>query len=605
MNKNSGDFDLAIQELAQRSLTWRRLPQTEKITILNEMLLKLSSTETAMSPSVLRDNVMKVQRLHSNGEIGAIEGSMSACVFYLLTNGRLKALIDSMKVINETQHPPNIPVHHTDKTSGLDVLQVYPSNFFEKMSFPAASGVVGELWMRSKDGESSPSTTFSSSDDVKEGFTVVLGAGNQEFLALFDILDRLFLHNEVVLIKHHPLRPHLHDVYSIILSPLIERKFVVSVKDGGLESNKQIMRHPSLRHIHLTGGNATHDAIVSSLPGVQSGAVSFTCELGCVTPWIFVPDHSAVITNKNKFAKNYWDASTLRHHARTIIAAVKANGSANCLAPKVAVISADWEHKAAFLSALRDACRDLPASEWYYPGAESRFEKFQQHYGERFELFCKPLLDAKESKCALIHIPTPDENEYALVNEAFAPVLAIVEVPSSTLDKDGSECSDRLNSYLKNAAKFCNAQIWGSLSCTVICPAMDGPVKEALEECVSMLEYGHVAVNLWTAISYGIHQCVWGAYPGKYAPLPGQGGSGCGFVGNSLFQDEDRIMKSVSRCAFLNEAVQAVELPPQVVVDCLTCAARQRTFLQAVVACTMTLLKALLVSPVLKWLRWK
>ena len=578
-----------MDELARQSLTWKRMPYLEKIAILDDLLLQLSSHESVVSPSALRDNVMRVQKLQSNGETGSLEGSMSAYVFYLLTNGRLQALIATMKTINETRRPPSIPVHHSDKISGLDVLQVYPSNFVEKMSFPAAVGVAGELWMR-PDKDKNEKDISSSSSDLKEGFTVVLGAGNQEFLGLFDVLDRLFLHDEVVLIKHHPLRPHLHDVYSIILSPLIKRKFVISVKDDGLEFNKKIMEHPFLRHIHLTGGNATHDAIVTSVPGVQSGAVSFTCELGCVTPWIFVPDHVDVVANKDKFARNHWNGVSLRHHARNIIGAVKANGSANCLAPKVAVIPADWEHKNAFLSELRNACRDLPASEWYYPGAESRFEKFHQHYGERFELFCKPLLDAKESKCALIHIPNPSENEYALVNEAFAPVLAIVEIPSS--------------SYLKNAAKFCNGQVWGSLSCTVICPAVDGPIREDLEECVSMLEYGHVAVNLWTAISFGIHQCVWGAYPGKYSPLPGQGDSGCGFVGNTLMQDKARIVKSVTRSAFTNEAVQAAELPPMVVLDCLTAAARQRTVLQAVLAISAVLLKTFIISPVLKMWPW-
>ena len=119
-----------------------------------------------------------------------------------------------------------------------------------------------------------------------------------------------------------------------------------------------------------------------------------------------------------------------------------------------------------------------------------------------------------------------------------------------------------------------------------------------------MLEYGHIGVNLWTGISYGIHQCVWGAYPGKYSSLPGQGDSGCGFVGNTLFQDKARIVKSVSRSAFSNEAVQAVDLPPMVVVECLTVAARQPTVIQAVLACTAVLFKTFIISPLLKMWPW-
>lgn len=67
---------------------------------------------------------------------------------------------------------------------------------------------------------------FAAYSDHEPGVTVVLGTGNQEFITMTDILDRVFAHNEVVVLKHHPLRTHLYAAYNIILRPLIRRGFV-------------------------------------------------------------------------------------------------------------------------------------------------------------------------------------------------------------------------------------------------------------------------------------------------------------------------------------------------------------------------------------------
>ena len=60
---------------------------------------------------------------------------------------------------------------------------------------------------------------------------LVLGAGNQDFITLIDIFQRVFIHNECVLIKHHPIRQFLYDPYYIILQPLIERNIVHMLED--------------------------------------------------------------------------------------------------------------------------------------------------------------------------------------------------------------------------------------------------------------------------------------------------------------------------------------------------------------------------------------
>lgn len=39
----------------------------------------------------------------------------------------------------------------------------------------------------------------------QDGIRIVLGAGNQTFFSIIDCLEGLFVHNQVVLLKHHPL----------------------------------------------------------------------------------------------------------------------------------------------------------------------------------------------------------------------------------------------------------------------------------------------------------------------------------------------------------------------------------------------------------------
>ena len=45
--------------------------------------------------------------------------------------------------------------------------------------------------------------------------------------------------------------------------------------------------------------------------------------------------------------------------------------------------------------------------------------------------------------------------------------------------------------------------MWGTLSCTVICPAPEGPISGSLEHALARLEYGAVCLNIWSAFAYG------------------------------------------------------------------------------------------------------
>ena len=77
---------------------------------------------------------------------------------------------------------------------------------------PGAPGVEAELWC---DDDDDPADA----EGARAGTCcLVLGAGNQSFLSLVDLLDRVFGRGEAVLLKHHPLRPWLDAPYADILT---------------------------------------------------------------------------------------------------------------------------------------------------------------------------------------------------------------------------------------------------------------------------------------------------------------------------------------------------------------------------------------------------
>jgi len=219
--------------------------------------------------------------------------------------------------------------------------------------------------------------------------------------------------------------------------------------------------------------------------------------------------------------------------------------SCNCLSPKLLVLDEDWPQIEQFLDYLRSNLAKAKLPPPYYPGSEKRYQGFIQAYP-------KEAIEIIESKHApaqpdhglgdplgwmLIHL-TPDSDPYALQNEAFSPVLGIYRFSGQ----------NQFAQFLPKAVSFVNNQVWGTLSCTILCH--DQLMKEqaaTLEKAIAELRYGSVAINAWTATVYGMDGCTWGAYPGEELHNVA---SGIGFVRNAfLIQD---VEKSVLRSPFVH-----------------------------------------------------
>ena len=250
----------------------------------------------------------------------------------------------------------------------------------------------------------------------------------------------------------------------------------------------------------------------------------------------------------------------------------KLNGGSNCLSPQVLVLDKDWEFTNMFLSEVRKVMQENPHVP-YYPGWSTRFEKFVSAYGNDAEVFHTPtvgvdgpLRDEFKDGCksCLIHVKLEGSNKkgnkYAFENEAFGPILAFVQLDSSTnCDDNTVSKTDLTERFLSIIPTFCNDELSGTLSCTIIAPP-SVPLPQ-LNKAISVLQYGNICVNLTTALGYSMPRSTWGAYPGLYGGV-GKAGSGYGVVGNTMGLDETRILKTVVRAPFLNTLQIKKDVPP-------------------------------------------
>ena len=141
----------------------------------------------------------------------------------------------------------------------------------------------------------------------------------------------------------------------------------------------------------------------------------------------------------------------------------------------------------------------------------------------------------------------PAHKEYALWNEAFAPVLAVVSLDAGDAP-----------SFMRAAASFVNDRVWGTLSCTVLSPVDGARVASGdLDALLARLRYGTVALNTWSALCYALECCSWGAFPGECLDAVA---SGIGVVQNCLLFDD--VQKSVVRTPFVSSTHNGCERRP-------------------------------------------
>jgi len=397
-------------------------------------------------------------------------------------------LLRHLRLYRDTLLRGGVPSSRVKKTKAGWSAIVFPFDRWDGILFPGLSAEIRGL----------PNTEPTALTRGEGGCAAVLGAGNVQSIVPLDVLYQLLKENRVVVVKMSPVNGYLQPVLESAFAPMVAAGFLGFVK-GGAEAGAELIAHPKISAVHLTGSEASFKRV---LQAEGMGQKEATAELGAVSPVIIVP--------------GTWSRADINFQAQQIVGMMLVNNGFNCNAPKLLVTSESWPQRQDFLQAIRQAFLSAPKRKAWYPGAEERWSRFVREYDETVA----PHAKGETPGVLLANVPA-EKTQLALKEEAFCAILA--ETPL----RANSEAD-----FLKQAVDLVNDSVYGTLSCTLI--AAPSTNQEDLEAAISNLRYGSIGVNVWAGLSFALGTTTWGAFPGHTRENPQ---SGLGVVHNTFFFD--------------------------------------------------------------------
>lgn len=537
-------FHTCVEGLAKRHETFSTSSSSERIILAKAILSELAKDRWSVADNWIARSAELERLPDGSTPEGQNIGSINRFVFGSLIKTFLTTFVDSV-----APGQRKTPLLNEDT---LRHVGRYMVNGPVHLGF-AVPGLTFELFSELTRWSENKADEVCYAKRCRPGtVSVVLGAGNQNFMSLISVLERCLVHSECVLLKHHPLRPFLYTPYAILLRPLVESGLVVQVLDADVPEPSQLLVHPLVAHVDLIGSGATYRAICKTIENSDksSAGCAVRAELGCATPWLVVP--------------GTWTAAEIEQGASLIAVSKKANGGCNCLSAQVVVVPSRWAQKATFLKALERRIADVRTCPVYYPGSSERAERIADQYKGRARRIksinrmpgTKATDDVLWVDCGTVHAAVVGDvhhtsrqfDEFVLTTEAFGPVIAIVE-----MDMTDNEPADV---YMSRCCAWANSQsLYGSLSCTVLSP--ESVNNEVVDHIIAKLEYGSIAVNTWSLFGYTCAMLggTWGAHPDDDSEQ-----SGRGYIGNAYGMRG--VVKTAVRARSLGKVGIDLSTPP-------------------------------------------
>jgi hypothetical protein len=296
-----------IAKLAGKQKEWRELSAVAKLGFIDEILdaIQNSVGYDGFLEMANKDlEMMGIPSTSPEGQALAAETAFFSVMCIMQTLFGLKQAYQVRAQLSKVRNKLMNPFIKR-AINGQVVVQIHPGDPASKINPFAKSDMVGEVWLdpeHVQEFSDFKPFNFDFFDKKKEGILVVLGAGNWDFLAVNDTLHGLFVHNQVVFLKHHVLRGEsLELLIRKMFASLIEKGYFCSEVDKGLKRSSEIVYSPLVSTVHITGGKKAHDEIVwghEAEEQVQRKAMNdpklkaeMFAELGAVSPWIVPPVH--------------------------------------------------------------------------------------------------------------------------------------------------------------------------------------------------------------------------------------------------------------------------------------------------------------------------
>lgn len=503
----AAELDTALAAVHAQKDDWAQLSVSQQIALLDEVIESLPPTYERMAQTGAA-----AKRLPPN-DVMMIE----EWVPLIIISGIVRNLRLSLQEIQE-HGKPQLPQPLRHAPDGRVIADVFPRTAADKRL-----GLVerGEVWFNHGVSADEVRAQMAAAQHTPpEGkVALILGAGNVANLLPGDFLHKLFVERQVVIFKLNPVNEYLGPLLEEGFAPLVEADYLRFVY-GGVAEAQQLINDERVDELHITGSDATHDAIVFGT-GAEGAARKakrerlvtkrFTSELGNVTPVIIVPGP--------------WTQSDLERVAAALVDSFKFNAGHYCLTPRLIVQHQEWPLREAFNAAIDAAMQNLRPRYSYYPQVDKRYQRFMDAHpdaktygGDELPWTFAPNVDPSN----------PDDPAFQL--ETFCGVWSETALSASSTE-----------AFLETATAFLNDDTWGTLTATVIVhPESEGP---AVQQAIADLRYGTIVVNLATGgAGYSTNVTPWGGHSGT-TPYDVQ--SGIGFVQNTLMFADAHIQKSV------------------------------------------------------------
>ena len=496
-------LDDALERLDRTKQQWAQTPAVERLAILARVKDDLNRVAQRWAETAARQKGLAVDSPQAGEEW--ISGPYALLAY-------CNALMQTLSKVAGKKHLEGLKLR--ELPNGQLAVRVIPHSLWDRLLLP---GVSAEVWMQpgvtSANLAQHTAAGSASARPATGKVALVLGAGNIAAIAPLDCLHKLFVDNEVALLKMNPVNDDLAEFLEPALAALIERGFL-RIVSGDATVGQYLCNHKLVETIHITGSAAAHDAIVwgtgaeaaaNRKAGTPRNQRPITSELGGVSPTIVVPGP--------------WSKADLAFQAEHVATQKLHNAGFNCIACQVLVLPKSWPLKTAFLKAVETALASSAPRPLYYPGATGRLAAFQN--GATGPAVPQP---ATANQCVVFPFEA-GTNRTAETFEVFAPALAVTELP-------GGDAA----AFLIAAIAYANQNLAGTLGANILIhpQTLRQIGRKRFDEIITSLRYGAIAINAWTGLVFLTPQAPWGAFPG--ATLDDVQ-SGIGFVHNTLLFD--------------------------------------------------------------------
>jgi aldehyde dehydrogenase (NAD(P)+) len=500
------DLEITVSALKSGKDDWAKTGTAERIQVLSEIKDHLMTVAEDWALAAARHKqIPDGSSLVGEEWVSGPYPVMAACNGLIETLSKMegKAFLDSIPL----RKLPN----------GQTCATVVPHTIWDRLLF---SGIKAEIWMQKGVDASNIARNTAGAYDVPASkrvgkVSLILGAGNIAAIPPLDCFQKLFLENQVVILKMNPVNEYLVEYLNIALKPLIERN-ALRITRGGTDVGEYLCTHPDIEEIHITGAKTSHDAIVwgageegakNKAAGTPRNTRRITSELGGVGPTIVVPGP--------------WSKADLRFQAEHVATQKLHNSGFNCIACQMLILPEGWAKTKPFLEQLKKVVATAPSRPLYYPGANERVAAFADH-GKTVDRLSRNGADP------VVVVPfNKAKDDWFEKTEVFGPALSTHMLASET-DPEA---------YLRAAISYVNENLHGTLGANIIIhPSTLRKIgKKKFDQIITDLEYGCIAVNAWTGLGFLTVQTPWGGFPGH---TPEDVGSGIGTVHNTYMFDK-------------------------------------------------------------------